>query len=130
MNTNPIEEGLRLTLEKRVEKPDLAPSVGTSNVPALSSSSLIFFMEKAVSALIAPYLEEGTETVSTEINIKHFRPVGEGALIRCIVHLKFIEENRLYFDVAILDEIHEEIAIGAHCRHIVNIEKFEASFRK
>ena len=124
MNNNKIEEGLRLTLEKRVENDELAATIGTSKVMALSTSSLILFMEKAVSMLIEPYLEEGTETVSSEINIKHFKPVGEGELIRCLVHLKFIEKNKLFFDVAILDEGHEEIAIGAHSRYIVQLDSF------
>lgn len=124
MSTNTIEEGLRLTLEKRVESEELAKNIGTSKVSVLATSSLILFMEKAVSMLIEPYLEEGTEIVSSEINIKHFKPVGEGVLIRCLVHLKFIEKNKLFFDVVILDENHEEVAIGAHSRYIVQLEKF------
>lgn len=125
MASNQIQEGLRLTLEKRVEASDLAKSIGTSSVAVLSTSSLIYFMEKAVTTLISPYLQEGMETVSSEINIKHFKPVGENELIRCIVHLKFVEKNKLFFDVAILDENHDEVALGAHGRYIVNKKKFE-----
>ncbi len=125
MSSNQIQEGLRLTLEKRVEADDLAINLGTSSVSALSTSALIFFMEKAVTTLIAPYLPEGMETVSSEINIKHFKPVGINKMIRCIVHLKFVDHNKLFFDVAILDEDHEEVAIGAHGRHLVNKAEFE-----
>lgn len=125
MASNQIQEGLRLTLEKRVEAGDLAKNIGTSNVAVLSTSALILFMEKAVTTLIAPYLAEGKETVSSEINIKHFKPVGENELVRCIVHLKFVENNKLFFDVAILDQNHDEVAIGAHGRYIVTKKNFE-----
>lgn len=129
MNTNPLEEGLRLTIEKRVEPEDLASTLETSTVQALSTSSLVLILEKAVATLIAPYLNEDEETVSTAINIKHFKPVGLGHKVRCIVHLKFIENKKLFFDIAIFDENHEEIAIGAHSRYIINKNSFEASLK-
>jgi fluoroacetyl-CoA thioesterase len=129
MSSNQIEEGLRLTLEKRVKTEDLAFSVGTARVRVLSTSALILFMEKAVNALIYPYLQEGEEAVSSEINIKHFKPIGENEIIRCIVHLKFVEKNTLFFDVAILDEYHDEVAIGSHVRHVVNMSTFEGLLR-
>ena len=125
MSSNKIEEGLRLTLETRVTAEDLAVNIGTSSVPVLSTSALIRLMEKAVTSLIKPYLPDGKETVSSEINIKHFKPVGENALIRCMVHLKFYEKNKLYFDVAILDQNHDEVAIGAHNRYLVDKIEFE-----
>ena len=82
------------------------------------------FIEKAVTSLISPYLEEGQDTVSSEINIKHFKPVGLGNKVRCIVHLKYVEGRKLFFDIAVFDENHEEVAIGAHCRHIINLVDF------
>lgn len=129
MGSNPIEEGLRLTLEKRVEDTDLASRQGTARAEVLSTSKLIMFIEKAVSSLISPYLEEGQDTVSSEINIKHFKPVGLGNKVRCIVHLKYVEGRKLFFDIAVFDENHEEVAIGAHCRHIINLVDFRASFK-
>jgi len=128
MSKNTIEEGIRLTLEKRVENESLALSLGTSNVRALATSSLIHLMEKAISMLVEPYLEKGTTTVSSEINVKHLKPVGEGMLIRCMVHLKFLEKNRIYLDVVVLDENHEEVAIGAHCRQIVKADEYNKLF--
>jgi len=129
MSTNQIQEGLRLTLEKRVDADDLAINLGTANVAVLSTSALIFFMEKAVTTLIAPYLPHGMETVSSEINIRHFKPVGQGELIRCIVHLKFVDHNKLFFDVAVLDENHDEVAIGAHGRYLIKKEDFEKQLK-
>lgn len=129
MSTNQIQEGLRLTLEKRVEEDDLAIYRGTAKVAALSTSALIFFLEKAVTTLIAPYLPEGMDTVSSEINIRHFKPVGKGDLIRCIVHLKFVDQNKLFFDVAVLDENHDEVAIGAHGRYLIKKDEFEKQLK-
>lgn len=126
MSTNTLEEGLRLTLEKMVEERDLAINRATSGIAALSSSALIFFIEKAVANLLAPYLSEEEDTVSSEINIKHIKGVGVGHKVRCIVHLKYIEKRKLFFDIAVFDHNHDEVAIGAHCRYIVNKKAFEA----
>ena len=129
MESNALEEGLRLTLEKRVEQSDLASTQETSHVEALSTSKLIMFIERAVATLIAPYLDEGQDTVSSEINIKHFKPVGLGGKVRCIVHLKFIDRKKLFFDIAVFDEYHEEVAIGAHSRYIINLDEFKKTLK-
>ena len=130
MPTNKIEEGLTLTLEKRVEEKDLATIMQTSKVSALSTSALIHYLEKAVTTLIEPYVPEGHEAVSAEINMRHLKPAGLGELIRCTVHLKYIENNRLFFDIVIFNEEHDEIARGAHCRCIVIKKDFEESVKK
>jgi predicted thioesterase len=129
MESNALEEGLRLTLEKRVEQSDLASTQETSHVEALSTSKLIMFIERAVANLIAPYLDEGQDTVSSEINIKHFKPVGLGGKVRCIVHLKFIDRKKLFFDIAVFDEYQEEVAIGAHSRYIINLDEFKKTLK-
>ncbi|MDR2928350.1 MAG: hypothetical protein LBV41_09175 [Cytophagaceae bacterium] len=125
-----IEEGIRLTLEKRVEEKELAADMETSDVPVLSTSALISFLEKAVTKLIDPYLPECSVAVSIEINMRHLKPVGLKELIRCTVHLKYVEKNRLFFDVVILNECHEQVAMGAHCRQIVNKDDFVNSVKK
>ncbi len=117
-----LKEGLMHSIEMRVGQNDLADNLGTAKVQVLSTSALIQFMERAVFALIKDYIPDGYATVSAEINIKHLKPATIGTLIRCIVHLKFVDDCKLFFDVAVLDELHDTVALGAHERRIVNID--------
>lgn len=121
MREHEIQEGLRHTVVKLVSKEDLASTVGTSKKDSLSTTSLVLFIERTISSLIEPYLMDDEASVSSEINIKHFRPAYENESVRCIVHLKFVEKHKLFFDVAVFNEEHNEIAIGAHSRSIVKL---------
>lgn len=116
-----IQEGLRHTVVKMVSKEDLASTVGTSKKESLSTTALVLFIERTIFSLIEPYLLEDETSVSSEINIKHFRPAYENESVRCIVHLKFVDSQKLFFDVAVFDEEHNEIAIGAHSRSIIKL---------
>ncbi len=121
MKSDIIQEGLRHTVTKIVSKNDLASTLGTSKRNCLSTTSLVLFIEQTISSLIDPYLSDEEASVSSEINIKHFRPAYENEEIRCIVHLKYKDNNRLFFNVAVLNYKHEEVGIGAHSRHIIKI---------
>lgn len=121
MAENKIQEGLRHTVVKLVSKEDLASTVGTSKKESLSTTALVLFIERTISSLIEPYLEDDEASVSSEINIKHFRPAYQNEAVRCIVHLKYIDKHKLFFDVAVLNEEHNEIAIGAHSRSIIKL---------
>jgi predicted thioesterase len=123
MENNTIQEGLRQTVIKTITKAELASTIGTSRSKTLSTSALILFIEKTIFSLINPYLTEEETSVSSEINIKHFRAAKENETIRCTVHLKYVENNKLFFDVAVFDVAHNEIAIGAHSRRIIKLKK-------
>jgi predicted thioesterase len=123
MENNTIQEGLRQTVVKTISNAELASTIGTSRSTTLSTSALILFIEKTISSLIGPYLTEEETSVSSEINIKHFRAAKENETIRCTVHLKYVENNKLFFDVAVFDVAHNEIAIGAHSRRIIKLKR-------
>lgn len=121
MRESKIQKGLRHTVVKLVTKEDLASTIGTSKKESLSTSALVLFIEKTISALMEPYLMDDEASVSSEINIKHFKPAYENQSVRCIVHLKYVHGHKLFFDVAVLNEEHNEIAIGAHSRSIIKV---------
>ncbi|HKL72016.1 MAG TPA: hotdog domain-containing protein [Marinilabiliaceae bacterium] len=123
MKEHKIQEGLRHTVVKLVTKEDLASTVGTSKKESLSTTALVLFIERTISSLIEPYLMEDEASVTSEINVKHFRPAHIHESVRCIVHLKFVEGHKLFFDVAVFNEQHNEIAIGAHSRSIVKLNE-------
>ncbi len=118
-----LTEGLTHTLSMRVTEADIADTLGTAKVRVMSTSTLIRFMEKTVFELVKDRIPQGFASVSVEINIKHLKPIKKETLLRCNVHLKYIDNNKLFFDVAVLDQNKEQVALGAHERRIVNLDE-------
>ena len=121
-----LNEGIQLTVEHVVEQAQLAASIGTGQVNVLATSAMIAIMEKTCVELIASGMPEGCDSVSAEMNVKHLNPVKEGDTILCKAHLKFIDVNKLFFDVVVLDSHHNTIGIGAHERFVVDLSQFMA----
>jgi len=121
-----LDEGIQLTTEHIVDKSQLATSLGTGQVNVLATSAMIAIMEKTCVDLIASGMPEGCDSVSAEMNVKHLNPVKEGATIICKAHLKFIDINKLFFDVVVLDAKHDTIGLGAHERFVVEHDQFLA----
>ncbi|TAJ14761.1 hypothetical protein DMA11_04300 [Marinilabiliaceae bacterium JC017] len=119
-----IKEGLQISKEKVVKNHDLASTMCTGKVEVLATPAMIAFMEQCCVALVEPLLPEGYDSVSVEMNVKHVGAAKEGVRLKCNVHLKYRDNNKLFFDVAIMDENHQKIGIGAHERYIVNHQEF------
>lgn len=121
-----LNEGIQLSVEHQVTKEELATSIGTGKVQVLATSAMISLMEKACVELIEDGLPEGCESISAEMNVKHLNPVKEGEQIIIKAHLKFIDINKLFFDVVVLDAQHNTIGLGGHERYVVDHDVFMA----
>lgn len=119
-----LTPGLNLTQTYTIGEEDLASNLKTSRVAYASTASLIIMMEKSIGVMLNDLIGKDFTTVSAEINIKHITPVPAGTEISCSVHLKFIDENKLFFDFAVFDKEEEMLAIGAHERAIVKVVEF------
>jgi fluoroacetyl-CoA thioesterase len=117
-----LMEGLRHTAEMVVKETDLDVYWGIGNRRVLAVPILINFIEQTTNELINPYLAVNFETIAIELNLKHMGQAVQGDLIRCNIHLKFIEDDNLFFDISVIDTEHEEVAHGAHERLIIPIQ--------
>lgn len=102
-----------------VRKEDLATSLRTGQVPFLSTAAMIVYMEQCCVALIDPNLPVGYDTVSTEMNVRHLHTAKLNEEVICRAHLKFMEDKKLFFDVAMVNKNGVSIGLGAHERYIV-----------
>lgn len=119
-----IAKGIVLEKKIVVEKKDLASTLGTGRVPYLSTAAMIVFMEQCCVELIEPNLVNGVDSLSVEMNVKHMHPVAEGESVTCKAHLKFIDERKLFFDVAVINSQGTSVGIGAHERYLIDHEAF------
>lgn len=118
-----ITEGITLASQMKVKREHLA-SNSNGKLEVLSTISVIKLMEDTCIELIDSKLPNGFETVSVEINVKHIAPARENDTIFCTACLKYVDDRRLFFDVAVVDEEKNEIALGAQERYIVKVTEF------
>lgn len=114
-----LKPGIKETREHIFTKKELASHLKIGNIDLVATPALIILMEQVISDLIHERIPSEYTSVSAEINIKHLLPLSEGDTVVCSVHLKFVEEYKLFFDFAIFNKDKDITAIGAHERVIV-----------
>jgi predicted thioesterase len=97
--------------------------LGMEGTQVLSTPSMILWMEKTSRNLLMKYVEEGYDSVGTEVCIKHLAaaPLGSGVTFRAEVLA--VNERRIKFHVEAADE-KEKIGEGTHERTIINVARF------
>lgn len=120
-----MEAGIKGRKEALVTEENSAQAMGSGLLPVYATPAMVALMEGAASESVAPYLEEGTTTVGTALNIKHISATPTGMRVYCESTLTEVDGRRLVFSVSAYDEC-GEIGSGTHERFIIKSEKFMA----
>ena len=119
----PLEIGIKGSSSCTVTLNETAKALGTGGLDVLSTPKLIALMENAALLSVRPYLEEGSDTVGTLLNVKHLAATPVGMTVQAEAELIEIDRRRLVFSVKAWDEV-ELVGEGTHERFIVDMEKF------
>ena len=119
----PLEIGIKGSSSCTVTLNDTAKALGSGGLDVLSTPKLIALMENAALLSVRPYLEEGSDTVGTLLNVKLLAATPVGMTVRAEAELIEIDRRRLVFSVKAWDEV-ELVGEGTHERFIVDMEKF------
>ncbi len=119
---NPI--GVKNEHQFTVIENHTAITLESGNARVLSTPYLVAMLEKAAHELCFPYLEEGTATVGTEMNLKHLAATPVGMKVTVTATVTEWAGRKIVFSLEAYDEA-EKIAEGTHTRFIVFKEKFQ-----
>ena len=119
----PLEIGIKGSSSCTVTLNDTAKALGSGGLDVLSTPKLIALMENAALLSVRPYLEEGSDTVGTLLNVKHLAATPVGMTVRAEAVLIEIDRRRLVFSVNAWEEV-ELVGEGTNERFIVDMEKF------
>lgn len=114
-----IQGEARLT----VDESNTAIALGSGTVRVLATPALVALLENAAQKSVAPYLEDGTTTVGTKVNIKHLAATPVGLNVTAYSRLTELDGRRLVFELEARDEV-EVVATGVHERFIVKVDSF------
>ena len=120
-----LKEGIKGTQELMVTEADTAKVMGSGALDVFATPAMIALMEKTAWESVQPYLEEGSGTVGTLMNVKHVAASPVGMKITCETELVKVDGRALTFTVKAFDEA-GLIGEGEHERFVVFNEKFQA----
>lgn len=119
-----METGIKGRKEITVTTDKTAKTMGSGMLDVFATPAMIALIENTAWESVQPYLEEGSGTVGTLLNITHDAPTPVGMKVVCETVLTEISGRRLVFSVEVTDE-KGRIGGGTHERFIVNSEKFQ-----
>ena len=99
--------------------------LGDEEARVLSTPHLILWLEVTARNVVKPYLDEGYESVGTQVNIQHLAATPVGMSVRFAARVTAVEGSRVSFDLTARDE-KEIVAEGTHERFIVHVPRFAA----
>ena len=120
-----LEKGIRGTQTVMVDESNTAKTMGRGTLQVFATPAMTALMEKTAWMSVSEYLEEGSGTVGTLLNVKHMAPTPVGMKVTCETELTEIDGRRLVFHVKAMDET-GVIGEGEHERFIIQNEKFQA----
>lgn len=124
-----IREGEKNETVTRVRESDTARIHGSGLLDVYSTPAMVALMEKTSMELVQPYLDEGTGTVGTSLQIRHLKAVPVGQEIRCESILKHREGSHLTFEVRVMWG-NDIIGDGNHKRFIIDERRFLSKLAK
>ncbi|QEH36913.1 Fluoroacetyl-CoA thioesterase [Aquisphaera giovannonii] len=90
--------------------------------PILSTPWLIWFLEHVAREALAPFLEEGENSVGSHVDVDHLAATPVGEAVRCVARVAHIDGRQVSFQLEAFDD-HERIARGFHRRHVVRVDR-------
>ena len=109
-----------------VTEKDTALALGSGGLEVFATPGMVALMENAAFTLLK---NEGSDSVGTEMNVKHTKACLVGAKVYATAKVTSVNGNWVNFEVAAFDE-KGEIGSGIHTRYIIDAEKFMAKLRK
>ncbi len=111
----------RVTVDERIA----ISFLGVDSGRVLATPQMVQHMEITSRNLLKPMLDDGYDSVGTDVSVKHLgaTPIGMEVVFRS--EILAVNERRVTFKVSARDS-QETIGEGTHERFIVHVERFAA----
>ncbi len=101
----------------------------SGTTPVFSTPSMINLMEHAARKALAPFLEDGEESVGAKVKVDHLAATPIGKRVRATAKVTAINGKVIDFEITGYDES-EQIGKGTHQRAVIKLERLHRSLTK
>ena len=98
-------------------------TAGNAGARVYATPALIADVEQTCRDFLLEHLEEGEDSLGTEVNIKHLAPTLLGMPVEVHAEISAVNGRAISFDVTVRDPIDDGVAKGTHQRFIIDVEK-------
>lgn len=119
-----IKIGVKGSFKVNVDSSNTAKTMGSGTLEVFATPSMVAIMEKASTLALEPFLDEGSTTVGTALNITHISATPVGMKVYANAEVIEVNGREITFKVQAFDKC-GLIGEGTHKRFIVFSEKFQ-----
>lgn len=120
-----LETGIKGCKKTTVNTENTAKAMASGTLDVFATPAMIALIEATASESVAPFLDEGSSTVGTHLDVAHSAASPIGIEVICETELVEVDRRRLVFKAVVKDAV-GEIGSGTHERFIVDNAKFMA----
>lgn len=118
-----LEIGIKGCKKIKVTDENTAKAMGSGTLEVFATPAMIALIEATASESVAPFLDDGSSTVGTHLDVAHSSASPVGIEVICETELVEIDRRRIVFKTVVRDSA-GEIGSGTHERFIVDNAKF------
>ncbi|MGN1411277.1 MAG: thioesterase family protein [Oscillospiraceae bacterium] len=119
-----VEIGTQGSFKIMVDSSNTAKTMGSGSLEVFATPSMVAIMEKASTLALEPFLDDGSTTVGTALNITHISATPIGMEVSATAEVIEVNGREITFKIQAFDEC-GLIGEGTHKRFIVYSEKFQ-----
>ena len=119
-----IKIGSKATFKTTVDNSNTAKTMGSGSLDVFATPSMVAIMEKSSTMAIEPFLDDGSTTVGTALDITHVSATPIGMEVFATAEIIDINGREITLKVQAFDTC-GLIGEGTHKRFIVYAEKFQ-----
>ena len=118
-----IQNGTSYELTFEVTDDLTALTVGSGTLPVLATPILAAKLEECAWRAVAPFLEAGSSTVGTRLELNHTSPTPVGMTVTCRAEVTAAEGRKLTFRL-FAEDAAGPVGEGTHQRAVIQEERF------
>lgn len=107
-----------------VAESDSAVALGSGGLMVFGTPALVAKMEQTALEMVKSDLEEGTDTVGIEINVKHVKATAIGKPVDVEAKIVKIDGRKICYEITATDDKGDVIGTAYHERFVVIKERF------
>lgn len=124
-----MQVGDQYTQTITVLEKDAAAVMGSGSLNVFATPAMVAYMENTAMKMVQGDMQEGSDTVGVEINVKHTKASAIGEKITLTASISSIEGRKIGFSIEAKDSKGDVVGTAEHFRFVIDKERFMSKIK-